>query len=422
MKRTIKDLHSDLCSGCGTCAGLCPNSAIEMLKNKEKYVPVVFPQKCNYCGFCFDICPGQSIDFMKLNSEIFQKIPDDIIGNNIRCYTGRSQTEVHELSTSGGLISELLIFALEEGIIDGALVTKMNIKKPFDPEIFVARSKSEILSAVKSKYCPVPVNYGLKEIINIPGKYAVVGLPCHINAIRKAESKNKLLLKKIILHFGIICNHSPTFEATKFLLKKMKVVPNEVKRIEYRSRGWPGGLSIHLKNNSVRFLRLNDPLYWGHVFNYYFIPQRCILCNDKVCELSDISFGDAWFSEFEKNKLGTSIIISRSNFGQDLIENASLNGRISLSDIDFNKVNESQALHLVKRRYTSRFFVANMLHKKIPMYNQEIIKSTKKDFLKAFYIYYSNYVSSHEKLWPLIDLDPFMLRNKIQNQLLKRPF
>lgn len=36
---------------------------------------------------------------------------------------------------------------------------------------------------------------------------------------------------------------------------------------------------------------------------YYFIPQRCILCNDKVCELSDISFGDAWFNELEKINL-----------------------------------------------------------------------------------------------------------------------
>lgn len=110
-------------------------------------------------------------------------------------------------------------------------------------------------------------------------------------------------------------------------------------------------------------------------------------------------------------------MISRSNFGQALLEKACLSDRISLTEINCNNVMDSQALHLVKRRYSSRAFIAKMLFNKIPIYNQEIINSTKRDFLKAFYTYYCKYISSHENLWSLIDLDPFILMKKIHNRL-----
>ena len=42
---------------------------------------------------------------------------------------------------SGGLVSSLLIFALEEGLIDGALVTRMREDNPLRPEPFIARNE-----------------------------------------------------------------------------------------------------------------------------------------------------------------------------------------------------------------------------------------------------------------------------------------
>jgi coenzyme F420 hydrogenase subunit beta len=47
-------------------------------------------------------------------------------------------------------------FALEEGIIDGALVTRMKKDRPLEPEPFIARTREEIIEASKSKYCGVP--------------------------------------------------------------------------------------------------------------------------------------------------------------------------------------------------------------------------------------------------------------------------
>ena len=92
IKKTIEEvLNAGLCNGCGTCVGLCPNSAIYMSKSKEGYVPKLNRNECNQCGICFEVCPGHSVNFRKLNSMIFGKEKQDVLmGNYINCYVGHA--------------------------------------------------------------------------------------------------------------------------------------------------------------------------------------------------------------------------------------------------------------------------------------------------------------------------------------------
>ena len=410
IKKTIEEvLNAGLCNGCGTCVGLCPNSAIYMSKTKEGYIPKLNRNECNQCGICFDVCPGHSVNFRKLNSMIFGKEQKDILmGNYINCYVGHAtDLNIRYNSTSGGLITSLLIFAIEEGIIDGALVTKMNDVRPLEPEVFIARTKDEIISSSRSKYCPVPANTVLKDILRENGRFAIVGLPCHIQGIRKAEMINKKLAKKMVLHLGLICNHTPTFSATAYLLQKMKLRKEEVKKIDYRGEGWPGGMSIILANGKKNFVDQFDPFYWGYVFNSYFFPTRCILCNDKMCELSDISFGDAW--HLSNSKIGESIIVSRREIGEELLEKATMKKEIEIKKVSSKQIVESQGLDLVKRRHKARILIFKKLGKRVPVCNQEVLESKTSDYVKALSLYLRNYVSSKPYLWNLINIYPFLL-------------
>jgi coenzyme F420 hydrogenase subunit beta len=224
---TIAQVVKDgLCTGCGTCVALCPNEAIKLTINEKKgiYVPELDEEKCNNCGMCYNVCPGHSVDFKQFNLEIFRKEPENVlIGNYLNCYIGHSKDyDIRYNCASGGLITQLLIFAMEEKIIDGALVTRMKKDNPLEPEPFIARTREEIIEASKSTYCPVPANVALKEILNSKQeeRFAVVGLPCHIHGIRKAEQINKSLKEKIYLHIGIFCGHAPNFLGTEYLFKK----------------------------------------------------------------------------------------------------------------------------------------------------------------------------------------------------------
>jgi len=200
-------IENGLCTGCGLCVSLCPNNALKMDLNEKKgiYVPNLSNDICNQCGICYKICPGISVDYQTLNFELFgNENVNILIGNYINCYIGHiNDYNIRYNSTSGGIVTQLLIFALEEGIIDGAIVTKMKSDNPLEPEPFIARTKEDIIEASKSKYCPVPVNVVIRKILNSHDneKFAIVGLPCHINGIRKAEQINKKLRKKICLNY-----------------------------------------------------------------------------------------------------------------------------------------------------------------------------------------------------------------------------
>ena len=409
-------VDSGLCTGCGTCAAICTNSAISMCKSpKGIYIPKLKQEKCSQCGLCSDVCPGHSVDFNELNSMIFGEIPNDVyLGSYINCYIGHATNEkIRYDASSGGLVTALLIFALEEGIIDGALVTRMEEGNPLEPESFIARTKEEILSASKSKYCPVTANIALKQILHEDGKYAVVGLPCHIHGIRKAEMVSKKLRERIILHFGIFCGHTPNFKATDFVLWRNGIRRGDIVKMDYRGNGWFGGMSIVLKDGRSKFIPYFD--YWDNGFGLYFFPRRCSLCKDGTCELSDISFGDAWLSELKNDKIGKSIFVTRSGIGESIVQSAKSKGIIEAVECASDKVIQSQAnmLDFKKRKIISRFSVSNYFGKSVPVYNS-ISKPLKLgiiDYLSSLLFYFSVFVASKEHMWCLLSFYISLKRN-----------
>ena len=395
-----------LCTGCGTCVGICPTSALKMVKNDSKgiYLPQLNSNDCNQCGICFEICPGHSVDFKNLNLAVFGKEQaDNLIGNYMNSYIGHATNhEIRYNSASGGLVTAILIFALEEGIIDGALVTRMKKDHPLEPEPFIARTREEIIEASKSKYCPVPANLALKEILKENGKFAVVGLPCHIHGIRKAEIVNNKLKEKIALHLGILCSVNRNFLATEYLLQKFNIKKEDVAKLDYRGDGWIGGMTITSKNGTKKFIPL--PTYWGHMLKEYFVPTRCTLCSDQSCELADISFGDIWLPEFRNDKIGTSVIISRSKMGETILQNAVSKKELELNNINKDKLIESQKRPLIvkKNQLKARFFLFKISHKNIPNYNQNLLKPNLIAYLRAVLLYLQISLSSKRYLWSLL--------------------
>jgi len=287
------------------------------------------------------------VDFEELNSRVFGKQPDDpILGNYCRCYIGHSNSdEIRLNSSSGGIVTQLLVFALEKGLIDGALVARMRKDIPSKPEPFIAKTKEEIVSASKSKYCPVAINEAIKHILKEDGRFAVVGLPCHIHGIRKAEKNVKELNEKIVLHIGLMCSHTVNFFGTQFLLRKLDIEHEQIAEIAYRGQGWPGSMLIKLKNHSSFSIPYVGGwnTYWPVFSCFFFTPMRCLMCPDETNELADISLGDAWLPEMKNEKLGESVIIVRTIKGEDVLNFAYSTGTVFLKPVKCEIVKRSQA-------------------------------------------------------------------------------
>lgn len=387
----VSVVNNQICSGCGACIIICPKSALKLTLDNSKgiFLPVLDKNLCINCSLCCDVCPSIQSDLNGFNEFCYtEELNNFLIGRYLNCFTGYStDVSVRYTSSAGGLVTQLLSFALDSGIIDGALVTRMSQTDPFRPEPFIATTKEEIISASKSKYCPVPLNLALNEILRKDGHFAVVGLPCQIKAIRKAEQINKTLKKRIILHLGLFCSHTPTFLATDFFLHRINIKKKDVSKLDYRGEGWPGFMKVTLKNGCV--IKVPETSYWAFLGKDFFIPRHCLLCNDALNEFADISFGDAWLSEFLNDSIGTSIMVSRSYVGKRLLENAQSKGEININIIPTKKVIESQlnVLYLKKKNITPRI---NFFRKKI-IYprnlNLDIL-----DYVIALHICLNNYL------------------------------
>lgn len=381
----------DLCNGCGTCLSICPSSAIKASINHNKgiYVFGIDDGVCTGCGLCYEVCPGHNVDFDSLNKEIFGKVPDDIfIGNVLQAYAGyAADKDLRYRATSGGVTSALLHFALESGFVDGAIVTKMDENNPLRTKPFIAITHQEVNAAMGSKYCPAPTNIAIKEVLKRNGRYALIGLPCHIHGLRKAQDKIPALKEKLVLQLSLFCGMNFTYKLTEWFLRQIGVEKDSVADLKYRCNGYPGSIKITKKNNDI----VSYPL------ESYYLPEfkstRCTLCSDAFGELADISIGDAWLPEFKSDHAGRNIVVVRTRKGLGFIQQAQYAKIVCLDRIELSKIIESnKRVAIFKKKVRARLKLFNIVGKKTPVYNQQLLKVGLWDYVTSIRYYIMKYL------------------------------
>lgn len=369
------------CTGCGVCAGCCPVQALSMVVDaiEQVYYPAVDRVRCTECGLCLRVCPeireaeeGENGWYVPIPEfpELLQENHlqgDAILGKIESCYLGHAQDETLRFrAASGGICSTILTDALEAGLIDGAVVVRMDPEHPLRPEPFIATTVEEIESAARSKYCPVPLGVVLKEVMAFEGRLAVVGLPCHIRAFRKAARAVPQVRDHITLWIGLFCLQSVSFMGTFAVLRRLGVNVNEVARLHYRGYGWPGG--IWVCTHAGEEYRMRHDVAWGALFTPFFSPISCTVCYEAAAELSDVSLMDAWSSDIvkptgkgkETDNPGESFVVARTERGQSLIRQLALRQRIQVQEVDRNTVLRSQQYPcIVKKQAQAR---SSILH------------------------------------------------------------
>lgn len=397
------------CNGCGTCQSACPRKAITMhISSSGTYRPKLDPSRCNSCSLCLEVCPSQ-VDFRALERRIFNNNSNDpFLGKYLNLYIGRAIDRFFlDNSTSGGLVTALLCHCLGKNAITGALVTTMGKEGSLEPSVVLAQTEKEIVAASESKYMPVPVNVGLEQIEAHDGKYAIVGLPCHIHGVRKAEKINRTLDDRLYLHFGLFCSHTVNLNGTNMLIAKLDTHISKVVRLSYRTEGWPGFFSIRLRDGIKKKIPFGK--VWAIFGSFFFVPTACLLCCDLTNELADISFGDAWLPELKGAQRGYSLVITRSDKGEELLQDAQREGKIRLKKIERTDILKSHKLGLLfkKRTYYPR---CAMVDRPTKNRTHNVIipqQSGFPYFLLAFLALLNAQVSSHRIFSSMIEKIPF---------------
>ena len=76
-----KVIKNDICSGCGTCVGVCPSNALSIALG-DNQAPVWDGKLCTNCNLCYKVCPGKGYNIR----EIVENNPDK--GSNFRSKRG----------------------------------------------------------------------------------------------------------------------------------------------------------------------------------------------------------------------------------------------------------------------------------------------------------------------------------------------
>ena len=410
ISKTVKD---GLCMGCGVCEDICPKHCIIIQKGRLN-VPKVDEETCINCGLCRKVCAGKGIQIEAIAKDIFGDTPNynEMLGHYVGLYKGYSQEYENRFHcASGGCVSQFLIWLLEKGKIDGAVVTGYRADNPMVPRVYIARNREEVLAGKSSKYCVVTMNGIARLIHDNPGRYVVVGLPCHIHAFRKYCSVDKKVGERIVGFFPIFCSSNKNMDSQAYMRWRYKIDDSRLSEFAYRDEGCLGSVQFRDKDRTLIAKPIEFLDFYRGVRAFFSIP-RCSVCSDFYGELGDIGFGDLNNHGKDDDPIGVNSMITRSDYWDQLLRQCAKEGSLWIEEIDKDKMIEANS-YCLKKKGNGLYAIRNIrkwMGRKNPDFdNLKPVTPSLKSYVGHFAGGVQRFVGRHKVLWPIIK---FLDRNK----------
>ncbi len=370
MLTVKKVVNSKLCIGCGLCSIDTDTKSIGYSKKNDCYIPLNIDLTSE--SIANKICPGKGYRIVELGKKLYSDSEQyDIDLGYFHSIKGvRSVNEnILKNASSGGFITSLLLYLLEEKIVDKVSVTKfICTNSGVSTKTYLTSDVKDVLSAQGSKYCPVNYTNLISELMKFDGKVAIVGTPCMIAGIREIEDNQPMFfLSNIKYTISNFCGGFKSYKNIKKLAKLHKIDDKNLKDFRFRGGGQPG--SLRFISNDGKIAETPYPEYVGLTGQSKML--RCHLCIDATGELADISCGDAWIPRFEKDKHSWSVVLSRSNKGTELLYKMKNHNKLIIEDMSIMEVKQSQYYNLKSKkiRQKARMRLYKLLGYKIPCFD-----------------------------------------------------
>jgi len=295
--KSFQDLITEVqragfCGRCGGCLSFCSADNLGALTVDQDGTPCFADEeKCLRCGICYMICPNTRDLDEELKKRTKWEAP---IGSVIDLASAQTTNPmVGERCTDGGVVTSLLLYLLDNHMIDAALVSRSD--GPFHRAPLLATTGEEIISAAGSHYDESfhigelgsyystysPAMYELKRLREgFMNRVAMVGTPCQIHTVRKMQVLKIIPSDVIKYYFGLFCMENFSFNDLQMgpLSKKYGFDLTQVVKVNVKE-----DFFVYLEDGRVIHIPFED-------IDSIARPA-CLVCPDFSAEYSDISFG-----------------------------------------------------------------------------------------------------------------------------------
>jgi len=355
----LRVLESRTCIGCGACACVVPD-----LRPRWDGNGFLSPQLAHSSEAALDtlaskVCPFSDLaeDEDSIGARLYQgscSHRTQELGWFVETYVGYCRDpETRSRGSSGGLGRWLLATLLRTGLADACI--HVSPVKPHDAsngalfQYVVSRTTDEVLNSATSAYYPVHLADAMRYVQKNSGRYAIIGVPCFIKAVRLLQQNEEIFAERIRFTIGLFCGHWKSRLYAEMLAWQLGIAPpDDIAEVNFRQKVGPtakdkGFVAKSASTGLVQGPRVISSLFGGDYSLGFFQHRGCDYCDDVAAETADITIGDAWLPEYIPDAKGTSVVVVRSPEIHQVLLHARDCGEIVLESIDPRRVVESQA-------------------------------------------------------------------------------
>ena len=309
-------ITSGLCTGCAGCVIACPHDVIGYKHEPGAYKPFhledeLGPTNCVHgekgCTSCTRACPRFRSWETEADEHLFgrTRASDEMAGIYSDIMLVRAADDrVYETGQDGGLVSAILIWCLENGIIDGALVSMLEGGAAGWKAVpGVATNPEEVLAGAGSRYTYSANTVAFDEAMEKGlENLALVGMSCQTSiAPVMWHRKVGKVSKPIKLNIGLLCSKS--FDDSLFdelFWLKYGLAKDEIVKMNIK-----GVFQVWMRNGDYHEINLKECHAWTR--------EGCNHCPDFAAEHADISTGGIgdetdWTLTIVRTELGRAVI------------------------------------------------------------------------------------------------------------------
>lgn len=360
--------RGNLCAGCGGCELVAPKK-ITMGMTEQGYLRPrqTAPLTDSEDDRIARICPGlgQSVEAAGRS--------DDILWGPFKSMQVgfASDSELRFTASSGGALSAVLVHLLQSGAVDAVIETAASSQTPVANVTVLSEIAQQVQEAAGSRYAPSAPLAGLGPYLDSDRKFAFVGKPCDVAALRALAAEDPRVNARIPVMLSFFCAGVPSQTGAEAVLTALGTNPDAITAFRFRGHGWPGRATAQLRDGTELSMTYHDS--WGGILSNH-VQLRCKICADGTGNAADLVCADAWHCDekgyplFEESD-GISLIVARTETGSRLIEEAEKAGQIETSLFDPAELAAIQPGQLGRRRALfARLAGLRLLGRPVPRY------------------------------------------------------